>query len=324
MKKTTRLISILVCVLLVVCVAGMLVSCTKKAAPAAAAASSGNLRVAVILKTLSSPYWQTVLDGAKKAGTELGITIDAFGPPTEDGVEEQINMVQNAINSKYDAIVFSPCQPPAAIPVLGQAKAAGIPVVVIDTPMPESFTDYVTYIGSNNFQIGVEGANALIAATPNKAAVVMVIEGAPGNPSTTQRADGVIDTFTKAGYKVFDRQPGYSDRQQALNVMQNALQRQKTFDIVFCSNDDMAEGAYRALSQAGVKALVMGVDGNQSAKESVRDDGLFGTVAQDAAGMGELGVKNAIEYIKGNRNIPKKIDAPSPVITKANVAQYLN
>ena len=133
----------------------------------------------------------------------------------------------------------------------------------------------------------------------------------------------MVDTFTKAGYKIFDRQPGYSDRERAFSIMQNALQRQKTFDAVFCSNDDMAEGAYRALSQAGVKALVMGVDGNQSAKESVRDGGLFATVAQSASEMGRLGVVNAVDYVKGNRNIPQKIDAPTPVITKANVANFL-
>jgi ribose transport system substrate-binding protein len=321
MKKTIKLVAVLVCVFLALCV---VTACQKKeAASTSAPAAAKTLRVAVILKTLSSPYWQTVLGGANQGGKDLGVEIQAFGPPTEDGVEEQINMVQNAINNKFDAIVFSPCQPPAAVPVLNQAKAAGIPVILIDTPMPGDFKEYVTYIGSNNFQIGVEGGNALIAAVPNKDAVIMVIEGAPGNPSTTQRADGVIDTFTKAGYKIFDRQPGYSDRERAFSIMQNALQRQKTFDAVFCSNDDMAEGAYRALSQAGVKALVMGVDGNQSAKESVRDGGLFATVAQSASEMGRLGVVNAVDYVKGKRDIPQKIDAPTPVITKANVASFL-
>jgi ribose transport system substrate-binding protein len=286
-------------------------------------ADAKEIRVAVILKTLSSPYWQTVLSGAKEAESALGIKIEAFGPPTEDGVEEQINMVQNAINNNFDAIVFSPCQPPAAIPVLGQAKAAGIPVIIIDTPMPAEFSDYVTYIGSNNVQIGVLAAETLIKAVPDKNAVIMIIEGAPGNPSTTERADGAIKTFEAAGYKIFDRQPGYSDRERAFSVMQNALQRQKQFDIVLCSNDDMAEGAYRALSQAGVQAKVIGVDGNTSAKESVRDGGLFATVAQDAAGMGRLGVENAVKYLNGDTSMPKKIDAPSPVITKENVAEYL-
>jgi ribose transport system substrate-binding protein len=305
------------CVLMILCVTSAFAGGKGDQAKS----SGGQLRVAVILKTLSSPYWQTVLSGANEAGKTFNVVIDAFGPPTEDGVEEQINMVQNAIQNKYDAIVFSPCQPPAAVSVLNQAKQAGIPVVVIDTPMPEDFQNYVTYIGSNNYQIGVLGAQEMLKVL-TKGAKVLVLEGAPGNPSMTFRADGAEKTLRDAGMEIISRQPAYSDRERAFSITQNVLQT-SDIDAVWGSNDDQAEGAFRAISQTGKTAVVVGVDGNTSAKESVRDGGLYATVAQSADQMGYLGVQYALDAING-KSVEKQIDAPTPVVTKANVANFLN
>ncbi|MDR3334792.1 MAG: sugar ABC transporter substrate-binding protein [Treponema sp.] len=278
------------------------------------------LRVAVILKTLSSPYWQMVLGGAENAGKEFGVKIEAFGPPTEDGVEEQINMVQNAIQNKFDAIVFSPCQPPTAVSVLNQAKQAGIPVVIVDTPMPADFQNYITYIGSNNYQIGVIGAQEMLKVL-TKGAKVLVLEGAPGNPSMTDRADGAEKVLRDAGMEIVSRQPAYSDRDRAYGITQNVLQT-TNIDAVWGSNDDQAAAALRAITQTGKNAVVVGVDGNQFALESVRDGGLYATVAQSADQMGYLGVQYAIDAVNG-KTVEKKIDAPTPVVTKANVGTFL-
>jgi ribose transport system substrate-binding protein len=132
------------------------------ASPQKDQAGGGKLKVAVILKTLSSTYWQTVLEGAQRAANELGVDLIPLGPPTEDDHMQQVNMVQDVISQKVDAIVFSPCLAEGAVNILNSAASANIPVVVIDTPMPASYTAAVTYIGSNNYQIGVLGAQAML------------------------------------------------------------------------------------------------------------------------------------------------------------------
>jgi ribose transport system substrate-binding protein len=285
------------------------------------AAGGGTKKIAIVLKTLSSPYWQTVLKGAREAAAKYGYELVEFGPPTEDAVTEQINMMEDII-SKGDVvgIVFSPSQPPTAVNVMNRAKQANLPVVVIDTPMPSTYTDYLAYIGSNNYQIGVLGAQEMVKVLP-KGGKVTILEGAPGNVAMTDRADGAEKVFKDSGIVIESRQPANSDRERAFSIIQNVLQK-GNIDGVFSANDDQAEGAYRALTQNGKKAVVMGVDGNQSAKESVRDGGLFGTVAQDAAGMGSLGVESLHKHLQG-QSVDKKIDAPTPVITKDNVSQYL-
>ncbi|MDR3312641.1 MAG: sugar ABC transporter substrate-binding protein, partial [Spirochaetaceae bacterium] len=209
---------------------------------------------------------------------------------------------------------FSPCQAEGAVTVLNKAAAAGIPVVVIDTPMPASYTSGVTFIGSNNYQIGVLGAQAMLKALPANAKVLL-LEGAPGNVAMTERTDGAEKTFKDAGMTIVSRQPAYSDRERAYSITQNVLQT-TALDGVFAANDEQALGSYRAINQAGKKAVVVGVDGNPDAKESVDKGELFGTVAQSADQMGYLGVKYALDAVKGDKSIAKQIDAPTPVYMK--------
>jgi ribose transport system substrate-binding protein len=284
-------------------------------------AGGGKPKVAVILKTLSSPYWQTVLGGAREAAAKYGFDLVELGPPTEDAVTDQINMVEDAI-SKGDiaGIVFSPSQPPAAINVMNKAKQSKIPVAVIDTPMPAEYSDFLTYIGSNNYQIGVLGGQEMLKLL-KPGAKVTILEGAPGNPAMTDRADGAEKVLKEGGIIIESRQPAYSDRERALSIIQNVIQK-GDIDGVFAANDDQAVGAYRALAQNSKKAVVVGVNGDQFAKEAVRNGEIHGTVAQDAAGMGYLGVEAIYKTLNGQK-VEKKVDAPSPVITKANVDQYL-
>ncbi|MDR2477337.1 MAG: sugar ABC transporter substrate-binding protein [Treponema sp.] len=283
--------------------------------------AGGKPKIAVILKTLSSPYWQIVLGGAREAAAKYGYELVELGPPTEDGVTEQINMVEDVISKgEVVGIVFSPSQPPAAINVMNKAKAAKIPVAVIDTPMPETYTDFLTYIGSNNYQIGVLGGQEMLKAL-KPGAKVTILEGAPGNPAMTERANGAEKVLKDAGMVIESRQPAYSDRERALSIIQNVIQK-GDIDGVFAANDDQAVGAYRALAQNNKKAVIVGVNGDQFAKEAVKNGEIHGTVAQDAAGMGFLGVESIYKTLQG-QSVEKKIDAPTPVITKSNVDQYL-
>jgi len=285
-------------------------------------ADSGKMKVAVVLKTLSSEYWQRVVNGAEEAAAKYDVELIKLGPPTEDAVEQQINMVQDALTANPGALVFSPSQPPTAVNVLNAAKQQGIPVILVDTPMPEDFKNFATFIGTENYDAGKKGAQAMVDAL-GRVGRAVVIDGAPGNPSTTQRADGAEDAFKAAGFTIVSRQPGYSDRERAYTVMQNILQGNTDIDVVFCSNDEMALGALRALEQVGVKAMVLGTDGNKSALESILADGLFGTAAQKPEMMGYLGVENAIKAANGE-TINIRIDSGVDIITKANAQAALD
>lgn len=286
------------------------------------ASAAEPVKIAMVLKTLSSQYWKVVAAGAEAAAKEHNVKLILLGPPTEDAVEQEINMVQDALSQKPAALLFSPSQPTASVNILDKVHAAGIPVMLIDTGMPATFTDYTSFIGTDNLAAGKTGGEAL-AKLMKKGEKVALIDGAPGNPSTSDRLVGAAQALEAAGITVVARQPAYSDREKAYTVMQNVLQSTPDVGGVFAANDEMALGALRALKQAGKKVPVIGVDATRDALKAILAGDMAGTIAQGNYDMGRLGVEKALDAIAG-KPVDKRIDSGATFIDKDNVKKLMD
>ncbi len=66
--------------------------------------------IPVIVKDMTSPYWQAVLSGARKAGQDLGVNVVALGAQSESDVSGQISILEKAVASNPAAIVIAPAQ----------------------------------------------------------------------------------------------------------------------------------------------------------------------------------------------------------------------
>lgn len=278
------------------------------------------LKVACVLKTLSSQYWKIVAAGAKEAADKSNVELTLAGPPSEDDVEQQINMVEDALTHKPAVLLLAPSQPPTAIPVMEKAKKMGIPVILLDTDV--DWASKASFIGTTNVNAGKQGGEALAKAL-KKGDKVVLIDGAPGNPACTDRVKGAEEVLKARGMTIASVQPGYSDRDKALNVMQNILQAQPDIKGVFAANDEMALGALRALQQAGKKIPVIGTDGIADAANAIKAGDLYATVAQQPYEMGRLGVLDAIKLSKGQK-IEKRVDSGTKLITRDNAQQQLD
>jgi ribose transport system substrate-binding protein len=284
--------------------------------------AAGKVKVAVVLKTLSSQYWKIVAAGAQNAAEKNNVDLVLLGPPTEDAVEQQINMVQDALAQNPSVLVFSPSQPATAVNVLLKAKAQHVPVILVDTGMPASFTDYVTYIGTDNLAAGKAGGKAL-AAVLKKGDKVLLLDGAPGNPSMNDRIKGAEEVLKAAGMVIAAKQPAYSDREKAYTATQNILQSNPDIKGVFAGNDEEALGALRALQQSGKKVPVIGVDANNDNLKSMLAGDLYGSVAQGNYDMGRLSIEKALEVLAG-KSIPKRIDSGATMMTADNAQKLLD
>jgi len=66
--------------------------------------------IPVIVKDMTSPYWQAVLAGARKAGQDLGVNVVELGAQSESDVSGQISMLEKAVASNPAAVVIAPAQ----------------------------------------------------------------------------------------------------------------------------------------------------------------------------------------------------------------------
>src|SRR5260370_35673342 len=66
--------------------------------------------IPVIVKDMTSPYWQAVLAGARKAGQDLGVNVVELSAQSESDVSGQISILEKAAASNPAAIVLAPAQ----------------------------------------------------------------------------------------------------------------------------------------------------------------------------------------------------------------------
>src|SRR3546814_9250892 len=101
--------------------------------------------------------------------------------------------------------------------------------------------------------------------------------------------------------------------------MEDALQANPEIDAGDCHNDDMALGAARAAKEAGrdKEMWLTGYDGlTVEALQAIQNGEL--EAAWEYMPFGVEGVEAAVRVLQG-KSIPKTIEFPSPMITKANV-----
>ncbi|ROR31575.1 monosaccharide ABC transporter substrate-binding protein (CUT2 family) [Mobilisporobacter senegalensis] len=283
-------------------------------------ATDGDIRVGVILKTLSSEYWGYVAAGVKQAGEDLGVTVDLQGPASETAYDEQNNMIETMLSSPdLDAFVISPLQPDSVVSVLGDTS---VPVLFVDTDAP--YDKKVTYIGTGNYDAAYLGGE-YAAKKAGEGARAVIIGGVQGNTTSDERENGYRAALEANGVKVEAVQYAEGLADKAASIMENLLTSlNNDVDIVLCNNDEIASGASRAAQQAGLKdIIIVGFDGIQAGVQNVIDGTFAATVAQSPYNMGYMAVEKAVATAKGE-TIDKSVDTGATVITSENAQAYLD
>src|ERR1044071_5091496 len=108
--------------------------------------------IAVIPKSQSHIFWQTVHAGAIAAGRELGVEIRWNGPASEIDFTRQINIVDDFINQRVDGIALAPSHGESLVPIVERAAQERIPVTIFDSGIQTE--KYVTYVSTDNHKGG--------------------------------------------------------------------------------------------------------------------------------------------------------------------------
>lgn len=283
---------------------------------------SGDATIGVVLKTLTSPYWQRVSNGAEEGGSEAGVTVTLAGATQESNIQEQIDKVRAAIVQEVDALVVAPTAADQLQPVLQEAVDADIPVLLVDTNI-DGWDGALTFIGTDNEAAGEEAGNYILSKTTT--GKVAFIAGVPGNPSTDDRIAGAKMVIEGSDIEVVAELNANSDRAEARSVMADILQANPDVSIVFAANDDMALGAIEAIKGAGLDPadfIVLGVDGNKDAVESIQAGELTASVAQNPFNMGKQSVLSAVQVVNGE-TIEERIDTGTTLVDETNAEEYL-
>ena len=160
-------------------------------------ASAADYTFALVPKNVNNPFFDVARDGCKKAEEELGGKIECLyiGPGEHGGGEEQLQMVNDLITRQVDGIAVSPSNAAGIVSALQQAKQAGIPVLTWDSDLlPENADLRIAYIGTKNYDIGVNLAKLVQEIKPDGGTICLQTGGAAA-ANHNERLQGIRDTL---------------------------------------------------------------------------------------------------------------------------------
>jgi ribose transport system substrate-binding protein len=275
--------------------------------------------IAVFTKNQTNPFFQNVRVGAENAAKQLGAKVIQYVPTKPDSIPEQMSQVEDVIVKKPNAIVFTPVDYKALIPSVEKMNAAGIPVVNVTDHMAGG--KLVSYVGIDDYKVGVATGQALVKALGAKGNVV-IIEGVKGSLSNQDRTRGLTDAIKAApDMKLLATQPGNFQRLNALQVMENMMQSFPQIDGVLAANDAMAIGAIEALEAANRKAVVVGINGTKEAVDAVKAGKLLASGQADPFMQGCLATTIAIRNLR-SQPVPAEFFLKPSVIDAGNYKEF--
>ncbi|QNK81015.1 sugar-binding protein [Nakamurella sp. PAMC28650] len=161
-------------------------------APAAAASVAGGSYV-FLPKSLNNPYWVDARKGMEAEALKLGVKAQFLGPDTDDA-GKQVAIFESILATKPAGIAISPNDPASVKDIIAKARAAGIPVIAWDGPVPNSQVQ--GYIGTDNVKAGESQAEALAKAMGGSGKVAVVI-GSLSATNLNQRLTGLKQGLAK-------------------------------------------------------------------------------------------------------------------------------
>jgi ribose transport system substrate-binding protein len=285
----------------------LLSSCRRSDSNAGAQPAGGKPKIALVMKSLANEFFSTMADGAKKHQSANGATYDLLvnGIKNETDLAEQVNLVEQMIVQRVNAIVIAPADSKALVTVLRHAKDAGILVINIDNKLDTDVLKQagltVPFVGPDNRQ-GARKVGEALAKQLKAGDEVAIIEGIPTAFNGQQRRLGFEDAMKNAGMKIVSVQSGLWEMEKANTVATGILNEHPQLKAILCANDNMALGAVAAVQSAGRSGgvLIVGFDNISAIKPMLEKGQVVATADQHADKLAVFGIEAALKILKGD------------------------
>jgi ribose transport system substrate-binding protein len=232
-------------------------------------------------------------------------------------------------------LVILPFDGKALTAIAQQAMDAGTPVVnldrVFDTPLA-----YRTWIGGDNYRMGVNAGNYIAAQLKQKGVsnpIIAEVAGIDSLPLTQDRSKGFRDALTRAKFSVGPRVSAQFTSESGEQVTANLLQSAPKLDAMWNHDDDQGIGVMAAIDSANRKEFIMiGGAGSKNMMDKIKADNsvIKATVLYSPSmSSSAIALARLLGQAKGvgdlaEHEIPSNITTYSAVVTKENVDSYLD
>lgn len=223
----------------------------------------------VITPTGGLEYWEK-FDRAVKASAQTA-QVELAAPQSVTDYTEQAQMVENAIARHVQGIIVSPAHQLVLASVLQKAVQAGIPVVIVGTPVALSSRDFAAFIGWNEEEAGRLAARRFIALLGGKGEL-----GVVGVSPTVEGSSLIEKAFAEEiarapRVKLVAVKYGLSDWARGHQAVLDLLAEHPHIKGIFTTDEFSTHAAaYAFESHARKRPLLIGVSDEMNELEGVR------------------------------------------------------
>ncbi len=262
----------------------------------------------------------------QEAAQELGVTLEFSNAQQKQ--ENQIAALRTFIAEKVDVIGISPIVETGWDAVFEEAKAAGIPIIIVDRRAAVNENLYATYLGSD-FEAEGQKAGQEMARLLNGHGNVVELVGTIGSAPANDRYKGFREIINPKAYpniKIIDSQSGDFTVAKGKEVMAAFLQAHgKNISALFSHNDEMSLGAIQAIEEyglrPGVDIKIVSVDASHGAFEAMIAGKMNVTVECNPL-LGPEFFEYALKVVNGEP-VPKWVPSKEDIFYPNNAKEIL-
>jgi len=315
-RRSVAALSALVCV---GAVALSACTTTKTSGSGSGSGGSGPVKVGLVTKTDTNPYFVKLRESAKAAAESKGGSLVALAGKFDGDNEGQVTAIENLVQQGVKGILITPSNSAGVLGAIKQAQDKGVIVIALDTATDPADAVTATYATNNETAGKLIGqyVKARLASTPPK---LVMMDLYPSATVGVQRHNGFLEGMglPLKTPDIIGSALTQGDQTKAQQAMENLLQRVGgQVNAVYNINEPAARGAYQALKEKGLagKVIVGAIDGGCQGVQNVKDGQFVATVMQFPKKMAEDGVNAVFEYAKSGKKPSGFIDTGATLIT---------
>jgi len=282
--------------------------------------------VALVMKTLTNPFFVQMEKGARTAETEFGIQLQVRTGAKETSIEQQIQIVEELILQKVDAIVIAPGSSTELVKVLKKAQDADVKIVNIDNRLDkdeclkEGLKD-IPFISVKNDEGAYLSVKELCKLQKGDREAI-IFEGIRQAENAKLRKEGAEKAFKEdPEIRIVASETANWKIDEAYEISKVLFKKYPRTSLVFCANDMMALGVVQYLKENDRKdVLLAGFDNIEDAQKEINNGWMQVTVDQQADVQGYKGVEAAVKLIKGIE-VESELYVPIKVINKDTLSK---
>ena len=277
----------------------------------ATTASAGTL-ACLITKNNTNPFFVKMKEGAEAAAKTAGLDFKAFAGEKDGDAAPQLTAIENCVAAGAKGILITASND-SVEPALKAAKAKGVLVIALDTPLHDATAQDMTF-ATDNFEAGTligSWAKAMMGDKAKNAKIAMLDINKDNISVDVARDTGFLKGFgidvpdlkvmgSEKDARVVGHESSGANPEGGQKSMETLLAKNPDINVVYTINEPAAEGAFAALKAAGKEkqALIVSVDGGCPGVKNVTAGVIGATSQQYPLLMASKGIEAIAAFAK--------------------------